>query len=385
MIVRNGEIRKSTLDDDLYTLFLEPTGLFDQLVSAAGLDPAKDFRARDLSDVSFRGADLSGFDFSGSNLAGTELRRARRVDASTQFAGAILDDEDQLWNQRRLSVRRDAEPNQAHAFDVPRDQLATEAGLRRAIEEGQLTLLFQPIYRLDIGRIDSFETLVRFIDDDGVVISPSSLIPLVEESGLIITLGRWVMDEALATLAEWDAAHNGDCGVKVAVNLSAAQLQGDEISGMVKLALERHGIEGSRLTVEFTESALIADPDRTAQTMKALKGLGVTLAMDDFGTGYSSLSHLQMLPIDILKIDRSFVTGMLASRDNVAIVRAVLSLAQALGMQTTAEGIESDELGQTLAALGCTYGQGYFYARPLPKDAAFQLLTAREQLAARSA
>jgi len=134
---------------------------------------------------------------------------------------------------------------------------------------------------------------------------------------------------------------------------------------------------GARFTLELTESALIADPDRVAQTMHALKALGTTLAMDDFGTGYSNLASLQKLPIDVLKMDRSFVTGMLADRDKISIVRAILSLAQALGMKTTAEGIESNELAQTLAALGCTYGQGFFYARPLEADAAYDLLIER--------
>jgi EAL domain-containing protein (putative c-di-GMP-specific phosphodiesterase class I) len=133
-------------------------------------------------------------------------------------------------------------------------------------------------------------------------------------------------------------------------------------------------LPGERFTLELTESAIVGDPDGVAGTIHALKALGTTLAMDDFGTGYSNLAYLQKLPIDILKIDRSFVTGMLADRDKVAIVRAILSLAQALGMKTTAEGIETLELAQTLAALGCTYGQGYAYARPLEADAALQLL-----------
>ena len=134
---------------------------------------------------------------------------------------------------------------------------------------------------------------------------------------------------------------------------------------------DKHGLTGDRFTLELTESAIVTDPDRITRTMQALKALGTTLAMDDFGTGYSNLAYLQKLPIDILKIDRSFVTGMLADRDKIAIVRAVLSLSQALGMKTTAEGIETVELAQTLAALGCTYGQGYIYARPLEMDAAY--------------
>ncbi len=154
------------------------------------------------------------------------------------------------------------------------------------------------------------------------------------------------------------ARAGGHCGVKLAVNLSAIQLQRDIIAPVVERALSANGLDGSRFTLELTESALVSDPDRIAGIMHALKGLGTTLAMDDFGTGYSNLAYLQKLPIDILKIDRSFVTGMLADRDKIAIVRAILSLAQALGMQTTAEGIETNELAQTLAALGCTYGQG---------------------------
>ncbi len=169
----------------------------------------------------------------------------------------------------------------------------------------------------------------------------------------------------------------GNCGVKVAVNLSAIQLQRDQVPTMVKAALDRHSLDGSRLTLELTESAIVTDPDRIAQTMRALKDLGTTLAMDDFGTGYSNLAYLQKLPIDLLKIDRSFVSGMLADRDKIAIVRAILSLAQALNMQTTAEGIETNELAQTLAALGCTYGQGFLYARPLEKDEAYSFLSER--------
>jgi EAL domain-containing protein (putative c-di-GMP-specific phosphodiesterase class I) len=146
---------------------------------------------------------------------------------------------------------------------------------------------------------------------------------------------------------------------------------------VVQAALDCNGLNGDRFTLELTESALVSDPDRIATIMHALKALGTTIAMDDFGTGYSNLAYLQKLPIDVLKIDRSFVTGMLADRDKIAIVRAILSLAQALGMQTTAEGIETVELSQTLAALGCSYGQGYFFARPLEADAAYAMLLDR--------
>ena len=143
---------------------------------------------------------------------------------------------------------------------------------------------------------------------------------------------------------------------------------------LIEAALAKVGVAGERLVLELTESAIVGDPDRVSAIMKALKTLGTTIAMDDFGTGYSNLAYLQKLPIDILKIDRSFVLGMLADRDKIAIVRAILGLAQALGMKTTAEGIETVELGQTLAALGCSHGQGYYYARPLEPAAAWAMI-----------
>jgi len=263
------------------------------------------------------------------------------------------------------------------AFDIAREQFSIETELRRAVENGDMTLSYQPICDLSTGKIVSFEALARWTKEDGVALSPDAFIPVAEESGLIVPLGRWAMEEAARTLASWDRAAGGDCGVKVAVNLSAIQLQRDRIPEMVQGALEAAGIAGSRLTLELTESAIVSDPDRISQTMMALKDLGATLAMDDFGTGYSNLAYLQKLPIDLLKIDRSFISGMLADRDKIAIVRAVLSLAQALGMQTTAEGIETTELAQTLAALGCTYGQGYLWARPIPQAEAYALLASR--------
>ncbi|MBC9031253.1 bifunctional diguanylate cyclase/phosphodiesterase [Sphingomonas sp. JC676] len=307
-----------------------------------------------------------------------------RVDCAIGIAmGADNDgDPEDLIRNAQFAVKRAkksgrTEVYHTRAFDIAREQFGIETELRRAIENGQMTLSFQPICDLASGRITSFEALARWTTEDGVKLSPNDFIPVAEESGLIVPLGRWAMEEAARTLAIWDAQAGGAGDVKVAVNLSAIQLQRDQIPAMVKGALDRHGICGSRLTLELTESAIVTDPDRIAQTMKALKDLGATLAMDDFGTGYSNLAYLQKLPIDLLKIDRSFVTGMLADRDKIAIVRAILSLAQALGMQTTAEGIETNELAQTLAALGCTYGQGYLYARPLEADQAFQLLTER--------
>ena len=249
--------------------------------------------------------------------------------------------------------------------------------MRRAIENGQLRLAYQPICDFATGRIVAFESLARWTDEAGAERSPCEFIPVAEESGLIVPLGRWAISEATRTLAAWDAQAGGTCGAGMAVNLSPIQLGRDRIADVVADALSASGLAGTRLKLELTESALIADPDGIAATLHALKALGPALAMDDFGTGYSNLANLRKLPIDILKIDRSFVTGMLGDRDKIAIVRAILSMAQALSLNTVAEGVETPELAQTLAALGCDSGQGFLYAQPLEAEQAYALLSTR--------
>jgi diguanylate cyclase (GGDEF)-like protein len=313
-------------------------------------------------------------------LSDFEIRVACSIGIA--FGAAEIDDAEELIRHAQFAVKRSkvtgkSEAYQIQAFDIAREQFGIETALRRAIERGQMRLCYQPIVDLATGKLVAFESLARWRGEDGTEYSPNDFIPVAEESGLIVPLGRWAIQEAAATLAGWDARLGGDCGIKLAVNLSAIQLQRDAIAPVVQAALDCNGLSGDRFTLELTESALVSDPDRIATIMHALKALGTTIAMDDFGTGYSNLAYLQKLPIDVLKIDRSFVTGMLADRDKIAIVRAILSLAQALGMQTTAEGIETIELSQTLAALGCSYGQGYFFARPLEAEAAYAMLLDR--------
>jgi len=306
-----------------------------------------------------------------------------RVSCSIGIAlgSEAIDEAEDLIRHAQFAVKRSktsgqAEYYQTQAFDIAREQFGVETQLRRAIENGEMRLTYQPICDLATGKVVSFESLARWTDKDGHVHSPNDFIPVAEESGLIVPLGRWAMDEAARTLAAWDKLAGEECGARIAVNISAIQLQRDNIPMVVERALSEQNLPGSRFTLELTESAIVSDPERVTETMHALKALGTKLAMDDFGTGYSNLAYLQKLPIDVLKIDRSFVTGMLADRDKIAIVRAILSLAQALGKETTAEGIETNELAQTLAALGCTYGQGFVYAKPLEADEAYAFFAA---------
>ena len=268
------------------------------------------------------------------------------------------------------------EPREASAA---RRRFSIETELRRALDKDQLKLFYQPLINLKTGEVAGFEALARWTHDDRGEISPAEFIPVAEESGLILQLGRWAMDKAANTVAGWDAAAGEPLPVYVGVNLSAIQLARDDVAELVESALRSSGLKGNRLTLELTESSIVQDPVRAMRVFEALKALDATVAMDDFGTGYSSLAYLQRLPIDVLKIDKSFVTGMMRDADSVAIVRAVLSLADALGMSTTAEGIETVELATTLAALGCSSGQGFYFAKPLEADAALEYWKSRRR------
>ncbi len=265
------------------------------------------------------------------------------------------------------------EPIEAQAV---RRRFSIETELRCAIETDGLSLAFQPLIELGTGRVAGFEALARWTFEDKPI-APSEFIPVAEESGLIVQLGRWAIETAVQTLADWDRQAGRSLPFQMSVNLSPIQISRDDIASVVASALGAAGITGDRLTLELTESAIIHDPDRVAKALEALKKARVRIAMDDFGTGFTSLSSLQKLPIDLLKIDQSFVGPMLADGDATAIVRAVLSLARALGMETTAEGIDSEDLAEMLTELGCTYGQGFHYARPLVAEEALAYGLAR--------
>lgn len=287
---------------------------------------------------------------------------------------AVTMSEDMVRNAqvalKRAKLSGRVEIYQQGEIAVARRRFSMETELRRAIEGGNLTLAYQPLIDLQGDRLAGFEALARWNHPEHGAISPTDFISVAEESGLIVPLGRWALNEAMNTLAKWDDDFGDVLPIYLGVNVSAVQLVRDDIAEVARGALETSGLHGSRLMLELTESAIIADPERSGRLLNRLKALDTTIAMDDFGTGYSSLAYLQKLPIDLLKIDRSFVSGMLGDRDSVAIVRAILSLASALGMHTTAEGVETAELAQTLAALGCSYGQGYYYSRPLSPEAA---------------
>lgn len=260
------------------------------------------------------------------------------------------------------------EPEAAMLSD---NRFGMETELRNAIEEDRLHLAFQPLIELASGRVAGFEALARWDTSSGHSVSPTEFIPIAEDSGLIVPLGQWAIGKAAAVLADWDKQNGGgivDC--YFSVNVSAIQLVRDDVAAVVRQALESHKIGGERLMIELTESAIIGDPDLALSVLSELKALDARVAMDDFGTGYSNLAYLQRLPIDVLKIDRSFVEHMVDDRDKVAIVRTIQSLAEVLSMRTTAEGVETADQARLLSALGCDFGQGFLFARPMDgKDA----------------
>jgi diguanylate cyclase (GGDEF)-like protein len=292
---------------------------------------------------------------------------------------------EELFRNAQFAVKQAKQSGRPQFYEpreasLARRRFSIETELRRALDRDALSLSYQPLVDLRTGEVSGFEALARWTHDDRGEISPSEFIPVAEESGLILTLGRWAMDKAARTLAGWDAEAGQKLPFYVGVNLSAIQVARDDIAAVVAGALRSSGLSGDRLTLELTESAIVQDPRRATRVFDSLKALDTTVAMDDFGTGYSSLAYLQRLPIDVLKIDRSFVSGMMVDPDSVAIVRAVLSLADALGMSTTAEGVESRELATTLAALGCVSGQGFFFAKPLAVGEALDYWRSRRRV-----
>ncbi|NWK95156.1 GGDEF-domain containing protein [Sphingobium lactosutens] len=256
-------------------------------------------------------------------------------------------------------------------------RFSIESRLRDALAQGGLALAYQPLIHLQTGEITGFEALARWDDEELGRVSPVEFIAVAEESGLITSLGRWAAYEAAQALSRWDAKFGQPLPVGVNVNLSPIQMARDDVASMFEEALRYSGVDGSRLTAEVTESAIVADPDKARKLLFALKDLQMPIAMDDFGTGFSNLASLHSLPIDILKIDRSFVSSMLEDRDKAVIVRTILSLAESLNLRVTAEGIETQDLAHALQKMGCWQGQGYYFARPMSEADAFDYWRAR--------
>jgi diguanylate cyclase (GGDEF)-like protein len=256
-----------------------------------------------------------------------------------------------------------------------RARARNESDLHRAIAEREFSLLYQPQVDLHSGKIVGLEALLRWHHPERGVVEPGEFLWLAEETGLITKIGEWVLRQSCLQARAW-GAHNGE-PLRVSVNLSARQHRDPDLVDLVERILTETRTDPRTLCLEITENVLVNDAETAGATLRALKELGVRLSIDEFGTGHSSLGSLKRFPLDMLKVDRSFVAGVAADNEDAAIVTAIINLAHSLGLDTIADGVETKEQVDALRALGCDGGQGYYFARPRPSDAIAELLGSR--------
>jgi len=255
-------------------------------------------------------------------------------------------------------------------------RLELENDLRHALDQNELRVHYQPIVVMESGEFTEVEALVRWQHPTRGLVSPGEFIPIAEETGLIIPLGLWVLEEACRQVVAWHEQFATKNLLTLSVNLSPRQFQQPSLVADVARVLHESGLPASCLKLEITEGVIMRDAEATIRTLWELKDLGLQLAIDDFGTGYSSLSYLKRLPLDVLKIDRSFVSGIGNNQEDTAIVHAIMALAKSLSLKVTGEGIETAEQAALLGEWGCDRGQGYLFSRPLDGQKAGALLEA---------
>jgi len=323
---------------------------------------------------------LTAFDASFHVIAGNEVFLTASVGVSTAPAGEVATD--QLLRQAEAAGQMAKQRGGAtvHHFDQDMQARAlrraeVEDALRGATEREELVLHFQPEVSLRSNQIVAVEALVRWQHPDWGLVAPGEFVAVAESSNLILELGSWVIAAAMDQCARWRAAFN-EAAPTVAINISARQFLQDDFVELMATTLERTGADPGDICLEITESVLMDDVDVTVATLRRLKALGVQLAVDDFGTGYSSLSYLRRFPVDVLKVDQSFVSGLGHDPEDSAIVQAVVAMGKALQLTTVAEGVETAHHLIELRELDCDVAQGYHFARPRPAEAISRMLEA---------
>ena len=293
----------------------------------------------------------------------------RMLESLAEMAASQLE----LRRLRKIFNRQGARPpretNRQITGTWPR-----RSDLRCALDDRQFVLYYQPEVELATRRIVGLEALIRWRHPDRGLVPPMDFIPLAEECGMILPIGDWVLAEACKQVHDWCSQQLCEDSLRICVNLSARQFAREGLADHVEALLRRSGVSSRQLGLEMTESSLIPDASTAMEVLGNLRRLGVSLLMDDFGTGYSSLNHLHKFPFDVLKIDRSFVVRMTEGEQPLQIVRTIVELARVLGMSVVAEGIETPEQDAMLQQLGCRYGQGYLYAKPMPAEDVRRLL-----------
>jgi diguanylate cyclase (GGDEF)-like protein/PAS domain S-box-containing protein len=303
-------------------------------------------------------------------VAGTELVLSVSTGISLThdpdtLPGSLLRDADSAMHHAKRSGRARSVVFVDEMRDQALGRLEIETQLRRAIGHGELRVHYQPILGLGTRSVVGVEALVRWEHPTRGLVQPAEFVPIAEETGLIVPLGEWVLEEACRQLRAWDTAFPE---LTVSVNLSGTQITQPDIVSRIAEVLDRTGVDPQRLALEITESVLMRDAEDTMSVLRALKNLGVKLHVDDFGTGYSSLSYLKRFPVDALKVDRSFVDGLPTDPEDMAIVAAIIGLAHSLGMETIAEGVENAQQLAALEGLGCEAAQGFLFSHPILAD-----------------
>jgi len=242
------------------------------------------------------------------------------------------------------------------------------------VDNEEFAIHYQPIFALNDGSLIGFEALVRWHSSSQGAISPESFIPVAEETGLIVRLDRWVLRSACRQLAEWHKQFPGSSGLKISVNVSSFDLREIDFVETIEQVLAQTGLKGEFLTIEITERMIVENFNKTIDLLFQLRSRDIRISIDDFGTGYSSLSYLCNLPIDNLKIDKSFVSQMREGNKNYKIVQAIVALSEQLDLNVVSEGIETDQQLEWLKKMGCEFGQGYLFFRPLPPELVTMLL-----------
>jgi EAL domain-containing protein (putative c-di-GMP-specific phosphodiesterase class I) len=247
--------------------------------------------------------------------------------------------------------------------------------LRTALAKGEFELYYQPVVNLERNEICGLEALLRWHHPERGVIAPAEFVPVLEETGLIVPVGEWVVRRACEDLKAWQASNLRV--LPVAVNLSARQFRQQQLDARIRSLVRNAGVDPQLIELEITESQLMQDPDHAIRVMNALRDAGIRIAIDDFGTGYSSLSYLTRFPVAALKIDRSFVADALSDAADAAIVRTIIDMAHTLNFTVVAEGVETDGQMDFLRQFGCEQGQGYLFARPMPASEFAALIAAK--------
>jgi diguanylate cyclase (GGDEF)-like protein len=288
-------------------------------------------------------------------------------------ADELLRDADLALYQAKANGRNCYALFESSMQAASQERLTLEMDLAEALEGNQLFLLYQPMFDLQSEAVTGVEALIRWAHPARGTIAPDEFIPIAEQSGLIVPIGRWVLGEACRQAAGWQREGHP---LEISVNVSARQLDADDLLDDVRAALAASGLDPALLTIEVTETTIMRDATATAARLRSLKDVGVRIAIDDFGTGYSSLGHLRQFPADILKIDRSFMGGVNDTKESAALIHTIIQLGEALGIDTLAEGIEEQVQLETLRSEQCRYGQGFLLSRPIEPAGVERLLDA---------